>query len=135
MIIIRALLELLGVVFLRFRLLVRLWAIILVAVNGAAVFFLDTIYGEITLAAVVIGISIMTVIYAHCGYVRLLGIGHILWIPIILYFLCHLPSESEITALSYWLYALIVCNSISLVIDTCDVVRYVRGDRKPHYTW
>ena len=33
-----------------------------------------------------------------------------------------------------WLIALVVLNAGSLFIDAADVVRYLRGERKPHVT-
>ena len=32
----------------------------------------------------------------------------------------------------YWLIAVIALNSITVIIDTVDVVRYVKGERKPY---
>ena len=34
----------------------------------------------------------------------------------------------------YWLLIVTVMNTISLVIDAVDVVRYMRGEREPYYT-
>ena len=34
----------------------------------------------------------------------------------------------------YWLIMVIVMNTLSLVIDVIDVVRYIKGDHVPYYT-
>ncbi len=47
----------------------------------------------------------------------------------------NLPSQSESPLLFYWIVCLIAGNSISLVIDTIDLARYLKGEREPQYTW
>ena len=131
----KAILELGGIVLLRFRPLPRLWAILLIILNAASLLFIQTVHGQMAFAAVFIGIVTMTIIYLRYGFVRLLGIGHILWFPMIAWFIFDLPSQSESPLLFYWVVCLIVGNSISLVIDTIDVARFLKGEREPHYTW
>ena len=38
------------------------------------------------------------------------------------------------SSMHIWLMALVVLNTGSLLIDTADVVRYLRGERKPYLT-
>lgn len=128
-------LEILWIVLFRFRPVPRIWAILLICVNALSLLFLDTIYGQVALAAIVAAIIVMVVIHARLGFVRLLGIGHIFWIPMLIGFALHLPDATEQPALYYWVISLLVCDTISLVIDTIDVVRFFRGQRRPHYTW
>ena len=130
---VRSAAELLRIVLFRFRTLPRVWAILLVAVNLGALFFIDTIYGQVALGTVTFAVLVMIAIHMRCGFVRLLGIGHILWIPMLLWMIVKFPSNSERTGLATWVGCLIVCNAISLVVDTIDVWRYWRGDRLPHY--
>lgn len=119
----------------RFRTLPRLWAVLLILVNAGGLLFLGTIYGQLTVAAAAAAIAVMAVIYARLGFVRLLGIGHVFWIPMLIGFATHLPDRSTQPQLFSWVLALIVCNSLSLIVDTVDFVRYVRGEREPHYVW
>jgi len=107
----------------------------LILVNPGSLFFLDTVYGQMNLAAVGIGIALMAAIYLKMGFVRLLGIGHILWIPMIACFLTNLPDETQQPALYSWVILLIVFNTLSLIIDAVDLLRYLRGEREPHYEW
>ena len=74
-------------------------------------------------------------IYDQQGFVRLLGIGHVFWLPMLAWLFMEMPVEPEPGALTAWLWCLIVCTSISLVIDTLDVGRYLAGDREPYYVW
>ena len=45
------------------------------------------------------------------------------------------PDRAADPALYWWVHGLLVCNGLSLVIDTSDVVRFAAGDRQPHYYW
>lgn len=128
-------LELLWIVLFRFKPIARIWVVCLMLINVASVFFLNTFYGWFNLIAVCVGISIMTAIYVQLGFVRLLGIGHVLWIPMVACFLADLPDRYTQPSLFYWVVSLVTFNSISLVIDTIDVARYWGGDRKPYYEW
>ena len=38
-------------------------------------------------------------------------------------------------ALANWLVLLFATNMVSLVVDTIDAVRFLRGERTPHYRW
>ena len=127
-------LEILAIVLFRFRPLPRLWAILLIVVNGAAIVFWRTSYGQIALVAVGAAIVTMSVIYARLGFVRLLGVGHVFWIPMLVGFALHLPDRSQEPWLYVWVLSLLACNTLSLVIDTIDVARFVAGERNPHYT-
>ena len=127
--------ELLGIVLLRFRLVPRIWAVLLVVVNAFSIFFLDTRYGQVALAAILIGALAMIAIHVRLGFVRLLGVGHVLWIPMLVWIVIDFPKLEPGSLLRNWLSLLIVLNTISLVVDCIDVVRYIRGERTPHYSW
>ena len=73
-----------GVIMLtKFRLVPRLWLIALVIVNMASLVFIDTIEARVVLGAFVISVIMMTETYRRLGFVRLLGTGHILWVPMV----------------------------------------------------
>ena len=128
-------LEILWIVLFRFRPLPRLWAIALILVNAGALFFLNTPYGLAVLGAAFAGIAVMAVIHARLGFVRLLGIGHAFWIPILIWFAADPPDRTATPLLHDWVMTVIVFNMISLAVDAVDVGRYVAGDRDPHYVW
>ena len=127
--------ELLGIVLLRFHLVPRIWAVLLIAVNALSVFFLDTRYGQVALAAILIGVSIMIAIHSRFGFVRLLGVGHALWIPMLIWMALDFSKLAPGSHLRNWLSLLITVNTISLVVDGIDVLRFIRGERAPHYSW
>ncbi len=69
-------------------------------------------------------------LYEQIGYVRLLGIVHvILWTPLFVYLFCR-AKKGEMTLpfrLVIWLFAATL--AVSLAFDYVDVVRYLLGDR------
>lgn len=134
MAVIRSALELLGVVLFRFHPFARVWVILLMLVNLLSILFLATTHGKIAFASMCLGVVVMIAICGKLKFVRLLGIGHIFGIPMLAWFLIDFPQDGPRTGFTTWLTSLIVCNSISLILDTMDVVRFLRGDRKPYYS-
>lgn len=131
----KALLEIAGVVLFRFPPLVRMWAILVAVVNMLAVVFLNTVYGQVVTLALLAALVIMAWIYAHYGFTRLLGIGHLTWVVMLPWLYFQLDDLDRDSMLYYWIAALLVINSICLAVDTVDVARFGFGDRKPHYKW
>lgn len=129
----RSLLEIAGVVLFRFPWHLRVWAILVAAVNLASVAFLDVLEGQVVILAILVALLIMAVIYKRLGYVRLLGLGHITWFAMLPWLFFRLPSAESNPVLYGWLVTLLVVNSICLVVDSVDVTRFALGDRKPHY--
>ena len=74
-------LELFGVIFLRFRPVPRLWCVWLVGVNVACLWFITHIEAQVVLAVTAIAVAGQTLIYQRIGFTRILGATHILWLP------------------------------------------------------
>lgn len=119
----------------RFRPLPRIWAALLMLVNIGALAFIDTIYGQVALAAMIAAMIVIALVHAKLGFVRLLGIGHVFWIPMLVWLAMDLPDRAANPALFYWVIVLMAINAGSLVIDTIDVARYSAGERAPYYRW
>ena len=109
----------------------RVWLVLLGLTNMSAVFFLDTLEGKLVLAGIVAGVVFQMSIFAAKGYVRLLGIGHILWLPLVLWLLSRIGDIGTDSTFGKWVLAVIVVDGISLIIDMVDVGRYLGGDRTP----
>ena len=77
--------------------------------------------------------TIMTVLHAKLGYVRLVGIGHFVWIPMLIWLVFRLDHIREGTLFYGWLVTLMAMDTVSLLIDIVDLVRYLRGDRTPRF--
>jgi hypothetical protein len=128
-------LELFGVVLLRFRPLPRLWGYWLVAVTFGCLLFLTHIEAQVVLVVTGIAVVAQTLIYGRIGYTRILGATHILWLPMFAWMATRVESIASQPALALWLALLFATNAVSLVIDTVDAVRFVQGERSPHYWW
>ena len=89
---------------------------------------LDAVIVLLTNIAMLVG---MGSVYEQIGYVRLLGIVHvILWTPLFIYlFLRAKNGEMPLLCrLIIWMF--VVTLAVSLVFDYTDVVRYLLGERE-----
>jgi hypothetical protein len=110
----------------------QVWLGILVTANIVVpMFYIHTLEAQVILATAIVGLMIMAFIFSMKGFVRLMGIGHFGWLPLVFWLgmrLEHAPADS---LFGYWLIAVIFLDSLSLFIDTADVLRYVKGERQP----
>ena len=108
------------------------WVMLLMTVNVVIpLFYVATIEAQVVLGAALIGAIIQTTIFSTKGFVRLLGIGHILWVPMVFWLWSRLDLAAPDSFFHSWLIAVIVLDTISLVIDATDVIRYWNGERNP----
>ena len=106
---------------------------LLVVVNVViSLFYLTTIEAQVVLGAALIGFVIQIAIFSTQGFVRLLGIGHILWVPMVFWLWSRLDLAAPGSLFQFWLIAVIVLDTISVIIDAADVIRYWNGERDPH---
>ncbi|MEO1041427.1 MAG: hypothetical protein AAFX52_03985 [Pseudomonadota bacterium] len=78
-------------------------------------------------------IMILT-LYGTLGYVRLLGLSHVIaWTPLLIYLFVQRKPFSEETWVGRYLYWFMAVIGVSLVMDYVEVTRYVLGDRIPGY--
>ena len=109
------------------------WVILLMMTNMIlSLFYLGTSEGKVVLGAAVFGAILQTAIFSAKGFVRLLGIGHIAWVPMVYWLWTRLDLAPAGSLFRYWLLTTIVLVILSLLIDTTDVIRYLRGERKPY---
>jgi hypothetical protein len=110
-----------------------IWIGLLVVANGLApLFFLGSTEARVVLAAMLLGAVVQLAIVSRLGFVRLLGLGHIVvWVPMLLWLVPRLSNLSAATVFGRWLYAVVALDLLSLAIDFVDVGRYLAGDRQP----
>jgi hypothetical protein len=128
-------LKLFGVVYLRFSAIPRLWCVWLVAVNAACLLFITHIEAQIVLAVTVIAVVVQALVYQRIGFTRILGSAHIMWVPMFVWFATRLDTIASDPGLANWLLLLLATNLVSMVVDATDAVRFIRGERDPHYHW
>lgn len=132
----RSVFELFGIVLVRFRPVQRMWGAWLIAVNAASLLFIQHIEAQVTLGAVALAALAQALIYQRKGFIRLLGVTHILWVPMLAWIALRLDTiPGEEAAFHAWLVTLIATNAFSLAIDAWDATRFVLGERRPHYVW
>ncbi len=108
----------------------------LIAVNMASLLFIAHIEALVTLAVVGMLVLAQAVIYQRMRFTRVLGVTHVLWMPMLAWIALRLDTvPGEGTAFQVWLIILITTNTVSLAIDAWDAKRFVRGERQPHYAW
>jgi hypothetical protein len=136
--------------FRREKLPVQLWIITLILWNYALpLIYYDKYEAQMTLGANVAASILMVGIYwLTGGYTRLLGLAHVTWIPLMYWLWIRsvaietlIPqlhqggppgktaAGSDLWLFDKWIISLLVLNSLSLVVDAIDVVRYARGER------
>ena len=109
----------------------RLWLMLLVGANMVVpFFFLGHREAQIVLGAFVVSVILMTVLTGLTGFSRLLGLGHILWIPLLIFLWVRLEQIPANDFFGVWVRILMLLNALSLVLDAADVVRYLAGDRQ-----
>lgn len=74
----------------------------------------------------------VTWLYGQMGYVKLLGLPHVVfWTPVAFY-LWSVQGRAEVPAIARWIIRVALATIVvSLVFDYIDVARYVLGERAP----
>lgn len=103
-----------------------IWVIYMMVINLAAAFFWEELLAKVIVIVFMISSMLMMGLYAKFGFTRILGLGHILWIPLVIYIGYEIPASEGI----YMIYLIIlqITISISVIIDAFDVWKYLRGD-------
>ena len=109
---------------------VRLWLMLLLVFNLVVpLFYLHRVEAQVVLGTFLASALLMTILTGLSGFTRLLGLGHIFWIPLLYFLWTRLGWFPADDLFGIWIRVLIGVNAISLVIDGVDVVRYIAGDR------
>jgi hypothetical protein len=113
----------------------QLWVLLLVSANVVApFFFLHHLEAKVVLGTILLSMMLMTFLTARFGFSRIVGLGHILWIPMLAFLFSRLIDIPADDAFGIWIRALFVLNGMSLVFDAADVVRYIAGERNETVT-
>jgi hypothetical protein len=120
-------LEFMGKVFSQ-PLWVQVWVCWMMLLNTAAVLFLKHKAAKVVLAVWVGNVITMMVLFEMVGYVRLLGLPHVIWWTPLVVYLFSQRRQFPAGLVSTWLWILLFTNSASLVMDYIDVARYFMGD-------
>ena len=97
--------------------------------TGQRVFFGDRLEAQVVMGSLLVSMTLMTVLTARVGFTRLVGLGHIVWVPLLYFLWSRLGEIPADNLFGVWVRALIAVNAVSLLLDAVDVIRYVAGDR------
>lgn len=105
------------------------WVYWMIFINSISIFFAFTRNeAHWVLTAWLANLLTMPMLFDAVGYVRLLGLPHIVfWTPLVIYLWMKRRSFSSTWAGRY-LWVVMATNGASLVIDYIDVARYLAGD-------
>lgn len=92
-------------------------------------FFWAHIEARVVFGVFMVSAVLMMWMTGKYGYTRILGLGHILFIPLIAYIAMRLDKIPEGEPIGMFLCVAMILILISLVFDTFDVLRYARGER------
>ena len=108
----------------------QVWLAALVATNLVVpMFFLERLEARVALGTILASMALMTYLTGRFGFTRIVGLGHILWVPMLAFLVVRLGDIPDNDVFGIWLRAVIVLNGVSLAIDAIDVIRYIAGDR------
>lgn len=123
----------------------RAWLAVLISVYIAALFFIvrreagswRVRFEPIVIVASFLGSAVlMNAIYAHVGYVRLLGLAHLVfWTPVYVWVFYRRRAIGTDSFFGKYVQAYLLVAGASLVIDAIDVVRYLAGNGDLLHRW
>ena len=114
---------------------IRIWLGLLMFLNMAVpLIYIGTPEGVAVFVAAMVGAVTMAEIHQQMGFVRLIGVGHLTWLPLVIWFVFRLDLADPGSLFWYWMWSIIILNSISMVIDMIDIMKYIQGERAPYVT-
>jgi hypothetical protein len=94
-------------------------------------FLLGTPESTAVLTFLLVGAALQMSIFRARGFVRLLGLGHFPWLLMIPWLVQRIRLAPPDSPFLLWLTAVVIVDSLSLVLDITDVFRYLGGERTP----
>ena len=101
---------------------IPIWVFYLMFINLASVGFWHEPLAKLVFISFMISAMLMMGLYSCFGFEKILGLGHILWVPLLVYILMQLPSI--VASFRSYLVILSISIAISLVFDIADVWKY-----------
>ncbi|MFU8813375.1 MAG: hypothetical protein ACNA78_10450, partial [Balneolaceae bacterium] len=102
-----------------------MWVFFMMVIHLAAIAFWDEYLAKAIVVIFMISSMLMMGLYSAYGFTRIMGFGHVLWIPLAVWIATSIPGAEGWFAT--YLMALLITIVISLAIDITDVIRYLKG--------
>ncbi|KAF0172917.1 MAG: hypothetical protein FD161_3921 [Limisphaerales bacterium] len=107
---------------------IPLWVSVLMLANLAGIAFWSEPVARLIVVTFMVSSMLVMGLYARFGFTKILGCGHVLWIPLLLHVLARLPHVEG--AFRAYLIGWCVLTAVSLAFDIVDVWKYWKADRK-----
>jgi hypothetical protein len=104
---------------------VAIWVFFLMLINIASVGFWSEPLAKVIFVTFMFSAMLMMGLYSRFGFEKILGLGHVLWIPLIIYLLIEIPGTRDM--FKSYLIMLSISIFISLVLDIVDVYKYINS--------
>jgi len=101
-----------------------IWVFYMMLINLYAIRFWDEPLAKAIVVVFLISSMLMMGLYAKFGFTKILGMGHILWIPLVIYIAFSIAEAGG--SYFFYLIVLLITISISLAIDIYDVWSYFK---------
>jgi hypothetical protein len=107
------------------------WLISLLVANMVVpLFWLNQLEAQVVFGVALLNYLTFIVLTGLSGFSRLLGLGHIYWIPLICFLWLRMDMFPADTSYGIWIRIVIVLDAGSVLLDAANVIRYCRGDRE-----
>ena len=110
---------------------IPLWVAFLMLINIASVAFWGDPLAKVIFITFMVSAALMMGLYARIGFSKLLGLGHILWVPLLVYVVFQIPRADA--GFKTYLVALSVALAVSLAFDITDVWQYLSNRERPRF--
>lgn len=107
---------------------VTAWVFYLMFINAASIGFWHEPLAKLIFIIFMVSAALMLSLYSRFGYEKILGLGHILWIPLLIYLIVQIPIFEG--GFRLYLVVLAVSIAISLAFDIVDVWKYFTRQRR-----
>ncbi len=101
---------------------IPIWVVYLMIINLASIGFWHEPLAQLIFITFMVSAMLMMALYSRFGFERILGLGHIFWVPLLIYILMLIPAMEG--GFQSYLVLLAVSIAISLVFDVVDVWKY-----------
>jgi hypothetical protein len=101
---------------------IPIWVFYLMVANMASVGFWHEPLAKLIFITFMISAMLMMGLYSRFGFDKILGLGHIPWVPLLVYILARIPDVEG--GFQSYLVVLAISIAISLAFDFVDVWKY-----------
>jgi hypothetical protein len=98
------------------------WVLFLVVINVVSVGFWNEPLAKAIFVTFMFSAILILTLYSRFGFEKIMGMGHVPWIPLLVYVLMEIPSTTD--SFRNYLIILSISIAISLVFDIVDVWKY-----------